>query len=160
LSAVRPEQELPIATKETGDPESFRLDDVKIYAIPDYAYRADNRLHIHDWKAGSPREAHRTQMAIYGLWANQKHRLPPEQISVHLEYLAAGNTVSAELKAADLEYARGVVAESVAEMAEYLEGGDIRRNTPLPQEDWEMSADLNVCRRCNFYELCKAELET
>ncbi len=158
LSAIRPEQELPIGTMVTGDPESFRLDDVKVYAIPDYAYRADNRLHIRDWKAGNPRPAHRDQMAIYGLWANQKHRLPADQIQVHLEYLMLGNTVSTGLKDADLEYARRVVVESVAEMTEYLEGGDIRRNMPLPKEDWELSADMRVCERCNFYEMCKAEL--
>ncbi len=158
LGGVRPEQELPIGTLETGDPESFRLDDVKVYAIPDYAYRADNRLHVHDWKAGAPRPAHREQMAVYGLWANRKHRLPAEQIQVHLEYLAQGHTVSAGLKEEDLEYARTLVVESVAEMAEYLEGGDLRRNAPLPKEDWEMSADTGTCERCNFYELCKPEL--
>lgn len=159
LGAVRPEQELRIETIGAGDPESFRLDEIKVYAIPDYAYRADNRLHIHDWKAGNPRPAHREQMAIYGLWANRKHRIPADQIWVHLEYLQAGNTVSTDLKEADLESARRLVAESVAEMAEYLEGGDLRRNAPLPKDDWEMSPDLSDCERCNFYELCKPELD-
>ncbi len=158
LSAIRPEQELPIGTMGAGDPESFRLNDVKIYAIPDYAYRVDNRLHIHDWKSGDPRPAHQEQMAIYGLWANQKHRLPADQIQVHLEYLMPGDTRSTELQESHLELARRIVSESVAEMAEYLEGGDIRRNTPLPQDDWEMSADIKVCERCSFYELCKPEL--
>lgn len=158
LSAVRPEQELPVGTMETGDPESFRLDDIKVYAIPDYVYRVDNRLHIHDWKAGQPRPAHQDQMAIYGLWANLKHRLPADQIRLHLEYLATGQTVSRDLKAEHLDDARRLVAESVAEMAEYLLGGDIRRNAPLPKEDWEMSADIGVCERCNFHELCRDEL--
>ena len=44
-------------------------------------------------------------------------------------------------------------------MAEYLIKGDIRRNQPLPQEDWEQCADLDTCRQCRFYELCKSELE-
>jgi hypothetical protein len=159
LSAIRLEQELPIGTMGAGDPESFRLDDVKVYAIPDYAYRADNRLHIHDWKSGSPRPEHRDQMAIYGLWANRKHRIPANQIQVRLEYLMPGNTVSAELKDGDLEYARCLVTDSVAEMSEYLEDGDIRKNLPLPKADWEMSADMGLCEHCNFYELCKPEME-
>ena len=39
-------------------------------------------------------------------------------------------------------------------MAEYLVAGDISRNQPLPQEDWELCADLDTCRQCRFYELC------
>ncbi|MBU4200783.1 MAG: PD-(D/E)XK nuclease family protein [Verrucomicrobia bacterium] len=159
LGAIRPEQELAIATTGTGDPESFRLEDVKVYAIPDYAYRADNRLHIHDWKSGNPKPVHRDQMAVYGLWANLKHHIPADQIRVHLEYLASGTTLSNGLTDADLNYARCLVTESVAEMAEYLEGGDIRKNTPLPRDDWELSADMHLCERCNFYELCQPELQ-
>ncbi len=159
LADIRPEQEIPIATVSTGDPESFRLDDVKIYAIPDYAYRGDNRLHIHDWKSGHPKPAHRDQMAIYGLWANRKHRIPADQIQIHLEYLLSGQTISVELKDEDMACARQLVTESVVEMAEYLEHGDIRKNTPLPQGDWELSADMHLCERCNFYELCKSELD-
>jgi predicted RecB family nuclease len=44
-------------------------------------------------------------------------------------------------------------------MAEYLVDGNLQRNEALPKDDWEMSADMNVCRKCNFYELCKPELE-
>ena len=41
---------------------------VKIYAIPDYAYRIGNQIHIHDWKAGKMKpEQHRLQLSIYAL---------------------------------------------------------------------------------------------
>jgi len=159
LGAVRPEQEVAIARAEGGDPESFLFESIKVYAIPDYAYRAEDLLHIHDWKAGGEKPAHRDQMAIYGLWAHTRHALPPERIQVHLEYLAQGATRSMALTEQDMEHARGLIRESVATMAEYLVAGDIRRNQPLPQEDWELSADLDNCRQCRFYELCKNELE-
>lgn len=158
LSKVRPEQELPIAQVEAGDPESFPFEDVKVYAIPDYVYRQEDFLHIHDWKAGSAKPAHRDQMNIYGLWANTKHAQAPVRIQVHLEYLAQGQTESATLSATDLEQAKALIRESVVAMAEYLVGGDPHRNQPLPKEDWELSADLDTCRHCNFYELCKDEL--
>ena len=58
-----------------------------------------------------------------------------------------------------LEEAQAMIRASVGEMAEYLLEGDLRRNEPLPKEDWEMCADLDTCRKCNFYELCKPELE-
>lgn len=159
LATVRPEQEVPIAHAEGGDPESFLFEATKIYAIPDYVYRQDDFLHIHDWKAGNAKPAHRDQMAVYGLWAHIKHALPPERIHVHLEYLANGSTESRSLAGPDLAYAGGLIRESVAAMAEYLVGGDIHRNQPLPQEDWELCADMDTCRQCRFYELCKSELE-
>ncbi|MDD5676748.1 MAG: PD-(D/E)XK nuclease family protein [Kiritimatiellae bacterium] len=159
LGSVRPEQEVAIAHADGGDPESFLCESIKVYAIPDYAYRSEDLLHIHDWKAGGEKSVHRDQMTIYGLWAHTKYALPPERIQVHLEYLAKGATQSMALTGNDLERARGLIRESAATMAEYLVAGDIRRNQPLPQEDWEQSADLDTCRQCRFYELCKSELE-
>ncbi|MFH1477360.1 MAG: PD-(D/E)XK nuclease family protein [Verrucomicrobiota bacterium] len=159
LGSVRPEQEVRIAHADGGDPESFLFETIKVYAIPDYAYRAGDLLHIHDWKAGSEKPSHQDQMAIYGLWAHTKHALPPEHIQVHLEYLAKGATQSMSLTGHDLEHARRLIRESVATMAEYLVKGDIRGNQPLPKEDWELSADMDTCRQCRFYELCKSELE-
>ena len=44
-------------------------------------------------------------------------------------------------------------------MAEYLVAGDIRKNKPLAQTDWELCADIDTCRQCRFFELCKDELE-
>ncbi|MDO9542131.1 MAG: PD-(D/E)XK nuclease family protein [Kiritimatiellia bacterium] len=132
---------------------------VKIYAIPDYAYLKEGKMHIHDWKSGRQKPAHKDQMAVYGLWAASKHKFDPQQVHIHLEYLSAGITDSTELTNASLLLAQELIRDSVAEMAEYLVDGDLNRNEPLPKEDWEMSADMNVCRKCNFYELCKSEQE-
>ncbi len=141
-----------------GDPESFEFEAVKVYAIPDFVWRRGESVQIHDWKAGRPKTVHGDQMRVYGLWAHTKYRVPAEAIAVHLEYLAAGETRSAALTGADLEQARVLIRESVADMAGYLVQADLRRNQPLPKEDWELSADIEVCRRCNFYDLCREEL--
>lgn len=170
LAPVKKEQEIVVSTVAMGDPESFNLEEaqaspaspwqVKIYAIPDYAYLKDGRMHIHDWKSGGARASHKDQMAVYGLWAAVKHKIAPEKVSIHLEYLASGVTDSRELTTESLTKAQELIRESVNEMAEYLVEGDLHRNEALPKDDWEMSADTNVCRKCNFYELCKPELET
>ena len=56
-----------------------------------------------------------------------------------------------------LEQARAFIQESAMDMADYLEDGDPHRNKPLPREDWDMTPDRAVCRRCNFYQLCEPE---
>lgn len=159
LAAVKKEQEISISTAARGDPESFLFAGTKIYAIPDYAYLQEGRLHIHDWKSGRARPNHQDQMMIYGLWAALKHKIEPARVSMHLEYLAAGLTESAALTEEHLSRAQALIKDSVAEMAEYLVAGDLSRNDPLPKEDWEMTENTNLCRQCNFYELCQPELE-
>lgn len=159
LAPVKKEQEIAISTVASGDPESFLFEEIKVYAIPDYAYLREGRLHIHDWKSGIAKKSHHDQMAVYGLWAAIKHKIAPAMVDVHLEYLPNGATESRNLTNKNLEEAKILIHESVGEMAEYLVENDLRRNEPLPKEDWEMCADLNICRKCNFYELCKPELE-
>ena len=53
VGEIKPDQEFQIATPEQGgDVEHFFYEGVKIYSIPDYAYKIGDEVHIHDWKAG------------------------------------------------------------------------------------------------------------
>ena len=159
LADVGVSQEVAVATLETGDPESFDLDGLKIYAIPDYVYVVnDDDWHIHDWKTGAAREEHHEQVAVYGLWAGCKHGAAAEALTLHLEYLRTGTTKETRFSESDAEAVRTRIRSSVAEMADYLVDGDVDRNEPMPMEEWEMAADAGVCRNCNFFELCRDEL--
>lgn len=159
LVSVTPEQEVPVATgARGGDLESFELHGVKVYAIPDYAYRRGDMLCIHDWKSGAPRPGHLRQLSIYGLWAHLKHGVPPERIEVFAEYLGDGTTHRQVLSADRLRAVTEAIGESVADMSAYLVNEDRSANRPLPQELWELTVDRGACRRCRFYELCAPEL--
>ena len=159
IKDVRPDQEIPIRTVKMGDPESFEFDGVKVYAIPDYVYRDGDTLHIIDWKSGRPMESHASQIAVYGLWAGVQHGIPPRQIETHLEYLMSGQTASARLGDEDVAEISQLIRSSVADMTEYLENADRERNVPVSKDEWDMAADMSVCSRCNFYELCEPELK-
>jgi len=158
LRNVRPEHEIRIAIIGSGgEPESFEFEKIKVYAIPDFAYRVGNRLHIHDWKAGKIRDSHEEQLKLYGLWAQVKHGVPPESVDIFIEYLAEGITRHLTITPDDLEHIKERIRLSVQEMTEYLVDGDIERNIPLPPADWEFSQDLALCRQCNFLELCRKD---
>ena len=159
LAGVKREDEVEIGRIGRGEPESFELAGIRIYAIPDYAYWQSGTLRIHDWKAGKPREKHAAQMTVYGLWANVKKGVEAGRVQVSLEYLASGVTESRTIAETDLEEAKAGIASSVADMAEYLVAGDVQRNEPMPKEEWELAADRDACRMCGFYELCKPELD-
>jgi len=160
FEGVRPDQEVPIALVGSGgDPEHFFLDDIKVYAIPDYVYREGQVWCIHDWKSGKPREEHAKQLGVYALWAHIKHHVPAEQIRVSIEYLQTGECLSSGITEAELEATRAEIRASAEEMAEYLEDHDLVRNHPLPQDEWELAAEPTICHMCNFYELCQPELD-
>lgn len=160
LEGVKRAQEIKIRTpEEKGDPEHFMFEDVKIYAIPDYVYRSDDKFNIIDWKAGKPREKHNDQIAIYGLWAHINHSIPADDIIVCLEYLNQGKVALRQISSATLAEVRKKIEKSVAAMTEYLVDFDRQKNQPLPRDEWEMCSDIEHCQRfCNFYELCRDEL--
>lgn len=160
LEPIRREQEIPVATAATpGDVENFLLEGVKIYAIPDYVYRTGEQFHIIDWKAGKEKATHLDQVSLYGLWAHLKHHVPPENMTVYVEYLKEGKVAIAAMEPERLEQVKTRISESVGEMTEYLVDADRSRNVPLPKEDWELAIDPGSCRTCAFYQLCKPELD-
>ena len=159
LGGVTREMELPVRTPGSGgDSENIVWNGVKMYVIPDYAYRAGNAFHIHDWKAGKIKASHREQLGMYAIWAREKFRAKPEDTFLYVEYLNEGVVAPFQLDSGDFEILEARVEESVAEMTEYLVDFDREKNTPVPKEEWELASDPDSCKQCNFYELCKAEL--
>jgi hypothetical protein len=152
LAAVSPQDEIKLSA-----PESFDLDGLTVYVAPDYVYRLGESLYIVDWKTGRPRPEHAKQLALYALWAEHKHRQPPDRVVTVLAYLDQGVTVAEPATAAMLEDIRAWIVDSSFNMVEYLHNGDARANKPVPREEWDMTTDRRICEQCAFYELCRPE---
>ena len=161
FSSVEDIQEIKILTPETpGDIEHFIFEGVKIYSIPDYAYRINNDIHIHDWKAGKVKtKEHRAQLSLYALWAIEKYNYNLENIFLYIEYLNEPKVDPFQISKNELNLVKAKMEESVAEMTEYLVDFDREKNVPLPKDEWEITADRSNCRFCNFKELCVDEFE-
>lgn len=160
IGTISFEQEIKIQTPELGgDPENITWNHVKMYVIPDYAYRLGNQMHIHDWKAGKIKASHREQLAGYALWAEVKYQVPIEDTFLYVEYLNEGQVLPFQLTAGEFDKQKARIEASVAEMSEYLIDFDRTKNEPVPKDEWELAADPDSCKMCKFYELCKSELE-
>jgi len=159
IEDVTYEQEIKIQSPDQGgDPENINWNNVKLYVIPDYAYRIGNQMHIHEWKAGKIKESHRDQLAGYALWAEVKYSMPIQDIFLYVEYLKEGQVLPFQLTQDELNEKKECIEASIAEMSEYLVDFDREKNEPLPKEHWDLAADPNSCRMCKFYELCEEEL--
>ena len=157
IPEVAYEQIVPIARAGQGDPEHFHLGGIKVYAIPDWVYKNEGKLIIHDWKTGVRRDRHKEQLSIYGLWAQKKHSITPDEIELFVEYLESGEQTQIEYS---LEIASALcdrITSSVKEMKQYLVDRDTEKNAPLPKESFPQTEDLSRCKNCNFLELCGRE---
>ncbi len=158
---ILPAQEFQIATPDLGgDVEHFIFEGVKIYSIPDYAYKIGDEVHIHDWKAGKIKaDQHKLQLSLYALWAIVKYGAKLDKIFLYVEYLNEGQVLPFQISDAELEETKQRMSKSVGEMTEYLVDCDREKNEPLPKEEWELTLDPANCGMCDFYELCKPELD-
>ena len=161
VGKIQPAQEFQIATPEAGgDVEHFIYEGVKIYSIPDYAYKIGDEVHIHDWKAGKIKaDQHKLQLSLYALWAIVKHGASLDKIFLYVEYLNEGQVLPFQITAEQLDKTKALMSDSVGEMTEYLVDHDRDKNEPLPKEEWELAMDPASCGLCDFYELCKPELD-
>ncbi|MDF7826731.1 hypothetical protein P4B35_22065 [Pontiellaceae bacterium B12227] len=158
---IQPNQEFRIATPDQGgDVEHFIYEGVKIYSIPDYAYKIGDEVHIHDWKAGKIKaDQHKLQLSLYALWAIVKHGASLDNIFLYVEYLNEAQVLPFQITEEELEETKSLMSDSVGEMTEYLVDHDRDKNEPLPKEEWELAMDPASCGMCDFYELCKPELD-
>lgn len=148
---------VPVAHVDQGDPEHFYLGQVKVYAIPDYAYARADKVIILDWKTGRVRKEHEQQIRVYGLWAQMKHQAPADSIELSLEYLESGESVAVSYTPELASDVCDTIMESVNRMRENIVDGDIQRNEPNDIETFVKTDNLNACRICNYLELCNRQ---
>lgn len=149
-----PEVEL----KEVDRLDWIELEGVRIYAQPDLLYRLGDAWRIVDWKTGGRSEGHAAQLRTYAVYLRERKDLERGPIIGRLEYLGEGDGLSVPISDRDVADERRRIADSVAAMRTYLE--DPLRNAPRPRDNFPLAEDKRICPRCNFYELCREELES
>lgn len=157
LEGIKGTDLMPIARAEHGDPEHFHIGQIKVYAIPDCAYRRHDSVIIHDWKTGVRRDEHEKQIAVYGVWAQKKHEQPARKIELLVEYLQSGETRPVPYDESVGRTTSDFILSSVKEMREYIKGGDVALNEPKDIEEFPKTENLTECCQCNFRELCNRE---
>lgn len=131
----------------------FYLDGVKVFAVPDFAYRdGDGRVHIVDWKTGRPRGGYDDQIVGYALYLHHRYKLPVEAMTATLVYVNAGVEESVAVGREALDRFREKFTQSVAGMRALLK--DPQRNEPLGEEHFPRVEELSVCARCPFRRPC------
>jgi CRISPR/Cas system-associated exonuclease Cas4 (RecB family) len=130
--------------------EHYFIDDIKVYARPDVAFRGEDGVDIIDWKTGSPDDSHDFQMHYYALYGIKKLGLRPEKITARLVYLKDNLMRRVEMSAQSLSNAEDYVRKSFAEMAEM--------EKKLKPESVPSAKSASTCRLCRFQKICPKKI--
>lgn len=129
-----------------------------VFAVPDLIYaQPGGDWVVVDWKSGEEAEEYRDQVALYVLFVREKYAVAVERITARLEYLNGPSTVEMRFTPQDLQAVERQAAASMEEMKGFLT--DPERNIPQPKERFALTEAREQCLWCNFYELCRDELE-
>ena len=135
------------------DQSFFELDGVRVFAVPDFAYREeDGRAVVVDWKTGEPREGYDDQILGYALYLQARHGVPLEGMRASLVYLNQGVEKDVVIEEAALGAFRDRFRESVSGMRALLRNPET--NEPKPREAFPETPKAEVCARCVFRRPC------
>lgn len=132
---------------------------VVMWAALDLAYAVDGAVTIVDWKTGSPSDYDERQGWVYGHIVQSQAEVPIDLIACNVVYLDHPDEslvfpISDEVGAA----AREAIDEGSRQAAQYVVGGNITTNQPLPIESFPMvDEDSGKCTYCEFRRMCGRE---
>jgi hypothetical protein len=130
--------------------QSFNLAGTKVWVQLDLARRVDSTIYVYDWKTGQvDLEEVRLQLGIYGLYVRQATSATSLRALVYL--LAENRLLEFDLDENVLAKTQAEVEASIAQLRKAL------FNAPANLADigrFSMITDLNICRGCQFRELC------
>lgn len=133
------------------DMESFNLEDIKVFAIPDFAFEHNEKTVLFDWKSGIRSSSHEMQMRCYALLLERKWGRPLSKLDFNILYLRSGDVVKMEVTTEDVERMAKFIKSSFADMLKLLEdqSNNIARINTFPMPD-----KSRRCEMCSFKELC------
>lgn len=149
----KPPKDLRWIDPEKPAEKKIAYGDLLLFASPDLVVEDDRgALHIVDWKTGRRGELNLAQMAAYGLFIKEKFGADLARMTATIVYVHAGGQqthVNLEHGAAEADR---LIATYAADVRSRLT--DVENNIAGDIERFPMTTDLQLCRRCNFRQLC------
>ncbi len=143
--------------KITENMDTFNFLETPIYAIPDLVFeRFDGKWVVVDWKTGKEHDSHLNQISVYSMYLREKHNISEDDIIGKIEYLLTGKSKEVLISSELLESARENIKESISDMKKALADPD--NNIPMQKHEYPLAKHKRLCPWCNFYEMCKGEM--
>jgi CRISPR/Cas system-associated exonuclease Cas4 (RecB family) len=132
--------------------DTYQFLGTKIYAVPDFVFQADEKVHIWDWKTGKPREDDIFQLYTYALYACERWQTDPEDVILHAAYLGEGQVQPIPVQIEPLSSAQDRMSRSLREMMDTHYDPDV---DDLIAENWQATGAPDACRFCRYKGICQ-----
>ncbi|MAW59859.1 MAG: hypothetical protein CMJ94_03365 [Planctomycetes bacterium] len=146
VRAAAPDDWLAVESLDT-----YQYLGTKVYAVPDFAYGANEKVHIWDWKTGRPREDDIFQLHTYALYACEKWQTDPEDITLYAAYLGEQEVQTIPVQIDKLSEAQDRMSMSLREMMDVHYDPDV---DDLMMDNWPTSGAPEACRFCRYQGIC------
>jgi len=130
----------------------FYLEDFKIYAALDFAFRRNYEIIIYDWKTGrEDPEKDKFQLACYGLFAIHEWNIKSDKVKLVDLFLSSGNQNELSLEDFEINEIQDRIMNSTNEIIDMLD--DPQKN--IAREDcFSFSDNEQICHYCNYSKIC------
>ena len=130
----------------------FYLNDVKIYAVLDFAFHRNNKIIIYDWKTGrEDPEKDKFQLACYGLFAIHKWNIKADNVKLVDFYLSSANQNKFSLEDFEIDKIQNQIINSINEMIDMLD--DPQENIAT-EDRFPFTENEQICKYCNYHKVC------
>ncbi len=132
----------------------FLLDNVKVWAILDFAFKDGKDVVIYDWKTGrsEKEEGDNVQLACYALYAMGKWKVPADNIRTKEYNLARNEIYEFPVEDAIIEGVKEYIRGGARDMKELLLDKELNAAV---EGDFPKTINENVCSGCNFKRVCR-----
>lgn len=151
--SLQPDEWLEVDNQAISE-SSHHLRGVKVYAVPDFAFRRDGVVHVVEWKTGESARPHELQMVGSSLFVENRHGIALKDLRASVVFLNSGREQSVELNPAAVARYHSTFANSFAAMKSVL--ANAKKNVPLGEASFAPSGNPAVCARCPYRRPCRA----
>lgn len=139
---------------EPGDYGETRVGNYIAYCKVDFVVPRDDLYFVIDWKTGKvDPEKHSVQLCGYTIWAMNRLGIELEKIRpIVAHVLPEYSEQIVTLSPLDLDEFAGLVEEQTLRLYDYCR--EVDSNTPVPKEQFGLTSNVDICRWCNYRELC------
>jgi len=139
---------------EPGDFGLCCVGGLKAYCKVDFAFPLGETIYVLDWKTGKSDEIkHRKQLLGYVHYVMEHYKVPAQAVKAGLAYVGRENReLETEFDSSEVEEFKTQLSRETDEMYRYCL--DVQENVPLGIEHFTPCNKPNVCRQCNYQEVC------
>lgn len=139
---------------EPGDFGLCFVNGLKAYCKVDFAFPLADKIYVLDWKTGKiDLDKHKKQLLGYVHYVMEHFKVPASQVKAGLCYVGKERQeLEPEFSPAEVEAFKALVKKETEDMYSFCL--DVRENVPLGIEEFYPCNKPNICRLCNYQEVC------